>query len=237
MGSAPYGLVFRSVPPSRPRGLSFVTKSRRRSSGGLRCCCLWYTIRAAICQYIFLRIYNFFRISAESAQDQPQGAPDQSKEKEISVCEKKSKKELKRDYIYIYNRADNARMICGRNRSRPPPLDVLGRIRAPCHPLPGPDQIRRNAHPLRGSDQLPRRTNRARISSPRSPPNRPPAAPIRPRYARRRGSIFAKIPITPPEAVKKSGSKNPRHVTIVSMACHYCYGMSLLRRSGATRGM
>ncbi len=25
-----------------------------------------------------------------------------------------------------------------------------------------------------------------------------------------------------PEAVKKSGSKNPRHVTIVSMACHYC---------------
>lgn len=28
--------------------------------------------------------------------------------------------------------------------------------------------------------------------------------------------------ITPPEAAQKSGSKNPRHVTIVSMACHYC---------------
>lgn len=55
------------------------------------------------------------------------------------------------------------------------------------------------------------RTAPVRISSPRSPPeqppNRPPAAPDS---------------ITPPEAVKKSGSKNPRHVTIVSMACHYC---------------
>lgn len=57
----------------------------------------------------------------------------------------------------------------------------------------------------------PKRTNRARISSPRSPPERPPNRPP-----------AAPDSITPPEAVKKSGSKNPRHVTIVSMACHYC---------------
>ena len=44
-------------------------------------------------------------------------------------------------------------------------------------------------------------------SDPRTDPRRPPAAPDS---------------VTPPEAVKKSGSKNPRHVTIVSMACHYC---------------
>lgn len=136
LGSAPGLMCFRSVPPSRLRGLSFVTKSRRRSSGGLRCCCLWYTIWTAICQYTFLQIYKFFRISAESAQDQPQGAPDQRK-KEISVESQEIKKELERDYIYIYYRADNARMICGRNSSRPPPLEAPDRIRAPCHPLPG----------------------------------------------------------------------------------------------------
>ena len=95
--------------------------------------------------------------------------------------------------------------------SRPPPLDVLGRIRAPCHPLPGPDQIRRNAHPLRGSDRLGKQDgpgpDRSQDQPPERPPNQPPTAPD---------------PLTPPEAVKKSGSKNPRHVTIVSMACHYC---------------
>jgi len=38
-----------------------------------------------------LRIYNFFRISAESAPDQHQGAPNQSK-KEISVESQEIKK-------------------------------------------------------------------------------------------------------------------------------------------------
>lgn len=91
-------------------------------------------------------------------------------------------------------------------------MERSDRIRAPCHPLPGPDQNSRNAHPLRGSDQLPQEGEPCPGSAPprsppERPPNRPPAAPDS---------------VTPPEAIKKSGSKNPRHVTIVSMACHYC---------------
>ena len=77
-------------------------------------------------------------------------------------------------------------------------------------PISSPKRTKRGRTAPRSARKVGR--PRPKISTPERPPDTPPAAPDS---------------ITPPEAVKKSGSKNPRHVTIVShviivTACHYC---------------
>ena len=83
---------------------------------------------------------------------------------------------------------------------------------------PDPNRSEGTRTPSGAPISSPKRTNRAPISTESrtaptqdQPPERPPNRPRRP---------LIRSPL--PRRSKNRGEKNPRHVTIVSMACHYC---------------
>ena len=165
---------------------------------------------------------------------------------------RRNQKRVKRDYIYIYYRADNARMICGRNaagrRRWNGPTESAHRVTLCPVPIRStaratPAQIRSagTRTPSGPPISSPKRTNRARISSPRSPPerppNRPPAALDPPTIHPAAWLDFCQNSDHPSRGGQKIGVKK-------SSACDYCIngmslllGMPLLYRNGATHGM